>query len=370
MKPHLKHIQDQVVVITGASSGIGLTTARMAAHQGAKVVLAARDQKTLERLRDEIKEAGGTALAIATDVRRLEDVRRLAAATVHEFGSIDTWVNNAGGSIYGRILEVPVEEERQLFETNFWGVVYGSRVAAEHFRTHSGAIINVGSVASDRAVPLQAAYSASKHAVKAYTDALRSELEKEGAAVSVTLIKPTGIDTPFFRHSKNHMSAEPLEPSPLYAPETVARAILYAAQHPTRDILVGGTAPLLSVMGRIMPRLGDKFATSAFFTGQKSKRSPAPEEHQFLEHATGDLKERGYYPDVTVLQRSLYTEAKMRPVLKGLLATSTMLGLAVSMAFSRRNSSSYHIPLSNRAHAKRYSESHLLFNNIRRLLRD
>jgi short-subunit dehydrogenase len=188
LKVHLKKIEDQVIVVTGASSGIGLTVARMAAQRGAAVVLAARDQNMLERLRDEITGAGGKALPVAADVSHFDDVHALAEKTIQYFGRLDTWVNNSGGSIYGQTLDVPVEEERKLFEVNYWGVVYGSRIAAKYLRTHGGALINLGSVASDRAIPLQAAYSASKHAVKAYTDALRSELEKDGAPVSVTLI--------------------------------------------------------------------------------------------------------------------------------------------------------------------------------------
>jgi short-subunit dehydrogenase len=244
-------------------------------------------------------------------------------------------VNNSGGSIYGRILDVPLEEERKLFEVNYWGVVYGSRVAAHHLRIDGGALINLGSVASDRAVPLQAAYSASKHAVKAYTDALRSELEKEGAPVSVTLVKPTGIDTPFFRHAKTYMNAQPVEPSPMYAPETVARAILYAAEHPIRDILVGGMAPLQSAMGRLMPRLGDRFVNATMFKGQKSRRPPSPRDNQFLERSSGDLEQRGNYGDVTVLEHSLYTEAAMRPAVTRIAAIGALFAL-IATAFGVR----------------------------------
>ena len=303
MRIRLKNIEDQVIVITGASSGIGLATARMAAQRGARVAVAAREQETLDRLSDEIKSQGGEALAVAADVTRFDHIKSLAQRTIERFGTFDTWVNNSGGSIYGRILDVPVEEERKLFETNYWGVVYGSRVAAEHLRRRGGALINLGSVASDRAIPLQAASSASKHAVKAYTDALRSELSKEGAPVSVTLIKPTAIDTPFFRHAKTYMNAQPVEPSPMYAPQTVARAILAAAERPLRDVLVGGLAPMQSAIGRIMPRLGDWFVNATMFDGQRSNRLPGPSDNQILEHASGALQERGKYPDVTINER-------------------------------------------------------------------
>ena len=232
MGVQLKKLSEQVIVITGASSGIGLVTARMAARQGARLVLAARSEDALRTLTDEIKAEGGKAVYAVADVGREEDVRRIADAARHHFGGFDTWVNNAGVSIYGRVLDVSMEDHRQLFETNYWGLVHGSRVAAEHLRQRGGAIINVGSSLSDRAIPLQGTYCASKHAVKGYTDALRMELEEEDAPISVTLIKPSAIDTPYKDHAKNYLPVEPENPPPVYAPETVAEAILHSATHP------------------------------------------------------------------------------------------------------------------------------------------
>jgi short-subunit dehydrogenase len=166
MSVQLKGLAEQVMVITGASSGIGLVTARMAAQRGARLVLAARSEDALRRLADEIQAEGGEAVTVVADVGREEDVRRIGEAAVEYFGGFDTWVNNAGVSIYGRVLEVSTEDHRKLFETNYWGVVHGSYVAAEHLRTRGGAIITVGSSLSDRAIPLQGTYCASKHAVK------------------------------------------------------------------------------------------------------------------------------------------------------------------------------------------------------------
>src|ERR687884_580384 len=234
MDVKLKRLSEQVLVITGASSGIGLVTAREAARRGAKLVLAARAEDALRQLCEEINSAGGEAVYVVADVGREEDVRRVAEQALARFGRVDTWVNNAGVSIYGRILDTPFEDMRRLYETNFWGVVYGSVVAAEVLRQRGGALINVGSVVSDRAIPVQGVYSSSKHAVKGFTDALRMELEAEGAPVSVTLIKPGAIDTPYPEHAKNYMEREPALPPPVYAPEVVAEAILYCAENPER----------------------------------------------------------------------------------------------------------------------------------------
>ena len=223
MALRLKKLNEQVMVITGASSGIGLVTARMAAKRGARLILSSRSEEELQELTEEIKANGGQAMAVRVDVGEPEDVRRLAQAAQEQFGGFDTWVNNAGVSIYGKLLEVSIEDMRRVFETNFWGLVYGSLEAARQLNERGGAIINIGSTLSDRAIPMQGIYSASKHAVKGFTDALRMELESEGAPISVSLVKPGAIDTPYTEHAKNYMPVEPKNPPPLYAPETVAR---------------------------------------------------------------------------------------------------------------------------------------------------
>jgi len=335
MKPKLKKLSDQVIVITGATSGIGLATARLAARQGVRLVLAARNEDALRKLEAEIVAAGGQAVAVPADVRKREDVQRIADTAIQRFGDFDTWVNDAGGSIFGLIRDVPVEEERKLFDVNYWGVVYGSRIAADYLRSNGGAIINLGSVASDSGIPLQSAYSASKHAVKAFTDTLRMELEREGAPISVTLIKPTAIDTPFFRHAKTYMGAQPVEPSPMYAPDSAARAILYAARHPVRDLLVGDLAPLQSWMGRVLPRLTDRFVRATLFEGQKSARKPQPGENRVFEGPSSELHERGNYEGVHVMQTSVYTRAATHPRIAGALAAGLLAGVA-ALVIGRR----------------------------------
>jgi short-subunit dehydrogenase len=335
MKLKLRKLSDQVIVITGATSGIGLATARAAAREGAKLVLAARSEDALRKLEAEMASVGAQAIAVPADVRKREDVQRIADTAIQRFGDFDTWVNDAGGSIFGLIRDVPVDEERKLFEVNYWGVVYGSRIAADYLRSRGGAIINLGSVASDRGIPLQAAYSASKHAVKAFTDTLRVELEKEGAPISVTLIKPTAIDTPFFRHAKSYMGAQPVEPSPMYSPDSVARAILYAAEHPVRDLLVGDLAPLQSWMGRMVPRLGDRFVKATLFEGQKSGRKPQPGENRVFEGPSSELRERGNYDGVHVMETSIYTRAATHPRVTGALAAGLLAGVA-ALVIGRR----------------------------------
>jgi short-subunit dehydrogenase len=258
MNVQLKKIQDQVIVITGASSGIGLATAKLAAAKGARVVLCARHLNELETICRDIGNAGGRAIAVQCDVSRPEDIDNVVLRASTEFGGFDTWVNNAGYSIYGKLWEVPIAEKRRLFDVNFWGVVYGCRSALKLLKNRGGAIINIGSVLSERAVPIQGIYAASKHAVKAYTDSLRMEIETEGYPVSVTLIKPGAIDTPYPEHAVNHMQHQPVHTPPVYAPEVVARAIIECAQNSKRDVHVGGSAKLYTTLESLMPRALDK----------------------------------------------------------------------------------------------------------------
>lgn len=332
MKPKLKKLKDQVVVITGASSGIGLTTARMAAQQGARLVLAARNEDALEQLVDEIHAHGGEAVHVECDVGREDDLRRVAQAAIERFGGFDTWVNNAGVSIYGRILEVPPEDMHRVIDTNFWGAVYGSRIAADFLREHGGALINIGSTLSDRAIPLQGIYCASKHALKGFTDSLRMELEEEGAPVSVTLIKPAAIDTPYTEHAKNYLDSAPKNPPPVYAPEVVADAILYCAEHPERDVFAGAGGKMMSASGHYAPRLTDKVMEKFMFSAQHSDKPPRDRDDNALFKPGRGLRQRGDY-EGHVAETSVYTKASLHPLLTGIAAAG--LALAVGAMWSR-----------------------------------
>jgi len=257
----LKPLDQQVVVITGPSSGIGLATAAVAAARGAKVVLASRSEGVLKELVQEIIAAGGEAVEVVADVGKREDMERVARKAIERFGRIDTWINNAGNSIYGRLQDVMEEDNRKLFDTNFWGVVNGSLAALPHLRQQGGALINVGSEVSDAVVPLQGMYSASKHAVKGFTDALRVELLEEKAPVSVTLIQPTAVNTPFPEHARNYMAKEPKLPTPMIDPRQVAEAILGAATKAVRDVQVGMMSKINTASFKFMPKIADWMAT-------------------------------------------------------------------------------------------------------------
>lgn len=219
---------------------------------------------------------------------------------------------------------------RRLFETNFWGVVHGSLVAIEHLKGNGGALINLGSVLSERAILLQGIYSASKHAVKGFTEALRMELEADGAPISVTLIKPSAIDTPYARHAKNFMDAEATVPPPVYSPETVARAILHCAEHSERDVFVGSGSKGIAMLGHYAPRLTDKIMEKMFIGQQRGDQPAGPLEQNGLDRPSGHLEERGGYAG-HVWGISFYTEAVLHPVRTG--AAFAGAGLAAVAAW-------------------------------------
>ena len=272
----LKPLDEQVMVITGASSGIGLATALLAAESGVKLVLAARSENTLNEVAQHVRDEGGEAIAVAADVGNREDLERVAQEAIDRFGRIDTWVNDAGVSLYSRILESSDEDNRRLFDTNFWGVVYGAQVAIPHLRRSNGALINLGSEVSEAVIPLQGMYSASKHAVKGFNDALRVELLHDEVPVSVTLIQPGATDTPFPQHARNYMEREPSLPSPQIEPQKVADAILKAA------IKVSGEAKLNVLMAKFAPKLADKIGTKQMERQEYAEppRNPAGALHE------------------------------------------------------------------------------------------
>ncbi len=326
MPVKLKPVSEQVIVITGASSGIGLATAKLAAERGAKVVLNARTREALAQAVDEIKYAGGEAVFVEADVSKAEDFDKIAAVAIDRFGRIDTWVNNAGVGIWGMIEEVDETDMRQLFETNFWGVVHGSQTAIKYLRDKGGAIINVGSVTSDRAFPVQGIYSASKHAVKGFTDALRMELAHEGAPISVTLIKPASIGTPMPQHVKDLHAEEPNFPPPVYAPEEVARTILHAAEYPVRDAYIGSGARTLGLLAGIAPRFLDWVSAKFLVPAQFGTKEATGTDN--LHQGQSEAKVRGDHQGSTI-RPSLYTKAARHPAMTLTAAGAAAAGVGL-----------------------------------------
>jgi NAD(P)-dependent dehydrogenase (short-subunit alcohol dehydrogenase family) len=339
---HLKPLSRQTIVITGATSGIGLATARMAAEQGAAVMLSARNEDALRRLTEEIRNRGGQAEFQAADVSDVAQVDAVAAKAVEAFGGFDAWVNNAGAFIYGRMEDVSLVDQRRLFDVTYWSVVHGTLAAARHLRHRGGAIVNVGSVLGDRAIALQGPYCAAKGAVKNATDAFRMEFEGEGLPISVTLIKPGPMDTPFMEHARNAMGTRGTRnPPPSYHPRVAARAILHACETPVRDLYVGTAGWLTSLGGALAPRLTD-YAMEALAKPTQTSSDPGrAERRDNLYEPREDLSERSSLAGPRPRGRSLLLDAQMNPgksaaVLAGCLAVALGAAMAVTRTSTPR----------------------------------
>jgi short-subunit dehydrogenase len=331
MSVRLKPLHEQVIVLTGATSGIGLVTARMASKRGARLVLAARNEQALRSTVQELEACGGEAIYVVADVGVEAEVRRVSDKAIAHFGGYDTWINDAAVSIFGRVEEVSIEDQRRLFDTNYWGVVYGSRIACEHLRKRGGKLINIGSVVSERAIPIQSIYSASKAAVLNFTDALRMELMTDGALVSVTLIKPAPIDTPYLQHAANYLNVKPANPPPVYAPDVVAEEILFAAESDIRDSTVGGMGgKMVTVLGNLFPALTDRIMARVMPSLQSTDEpEPVPRKGS-LYAPTEDGKERFGYG--TTLEHSLYNRAMRN---KAITAAAILSAAGVAYGLTR-----------------------------------
>tara|TARA_R110002124_G_scaffold17204_5_gene72275 strand:- start:2294 stop:3703 length:1410 start_codon:yes stop_codon:yes gene_type:complete len=336
-KPTLKPLDQQAVVITGATSGLGLATARRAAKAGACVFLIARSEADLKALCESLQGDGSRCAYAVADVADFEALSAAADKCRRLFGGFDTWVNNAGVSIFGPIRETTLEDQRRLFETNYWGVVNGSMVAADHLRTRpgGGVIINVGSILSDAPMPVQGVYSASKHAVKGFTNAFRMELMREQAPVIVSLVKPAAIDTPYSRHARNLTGQAVQNPQPVYATHVVADTILYCATHPVREITVGGGGRLIAAFYSAVPGLAEPlFARFAPSLMRDRSSAYQPYEDGLHESADDGLEEKVHYP--MVRQFSVLAEVRKHPgITTAVVAVLAGVGLATLLLNQR-----------------------------------
>jgi NAD(P)-dependent dehydrogenase (short-subunit alcohol dehydrogenase family) len=331
MMMRLKPVEEQVVVVMGASSGIGRETALRFAERGARVVVSARGKEGLDSLAEEIRREDGEATPVVADTSEYEQVKAVADRAVEEYGRLDSWVHLAAVGLFATFEQTTPEEFERVIDVNLMGQVYGAMAALPHLkRVGRGALIHISSVEAKRSFPFHSAYGASKHGIDGFLEALRVELKHEGWPISVTQVMPGTINTPFFDKGRSKLGVKPVGVPPIYEPETVANIILYAAENPARDLVSGGAAQALIVNQRLSPRVLDAIlATRAGFSPQKTEepRSEDDPDNLYAPIQGHDTTRNGF----RALSRSLYNWLQRHPTLRRGAAVGTTLWLLAAL---------------------------------------
>ena len=289
--------KETVVVITGASGGVGRATARLLTERGGSISLLARGREGLGGARRDVEERGGRALVLPTDVSRAERVEAAAEATERELGPIDVWINNAMVSVYSPFSEMTPDEFKHVVEVTFLGNVYGTRSALKRMRPRDrGVVIQVGSALAFRSIPLQSAYCASKHAINGFTESVRSELIHDGSHVRISSVHMPALNTTQFTWTKNKMDRKVRPAGRIYQPEVAADAILFAIEHARRAIKVGYTTIEATLGEKVIPGLLDRHLAHTAWEGALLPEAKDPEQRDnFWQPVGSDLGAHGHF---------------------------------------------------------------------------
>jgi NAD(P)-dependent dehydrogenase (short-subunit alcohol dehydrogenase family) len=327
IKVQFKPVGEQVVVLMGASSGIGRETAVRFARKGAKVVASARGEEGLDSLVQEIRDEGGEAIAVPADTSEFEQVKAVADRAVQEYGRLDTWVHLAAVGLFATFEQTTPEEFARVIDVNLMGQVYGAMAALPHLKREGrGALIHISSVEAKRSFPFHSAYGASKHGIDGFLEALRVELRHEGWPIGVTQVMPATINTPFFDKGRTKLGVKPVGVPPIYEPQIVANMILYAGENPARDLVSGGAAQALILNQRLSPRILDAILTTRVgFSPQKTEepRSEDDPDNLYAPINGHDTAKNGF----RALSRSLYNWLQIHPKVRRGAAAGTALVL-------------------------------------------
>src|SRR3954470_2130099 len=293
-----KPISEQVVVVTGASSGLGRAVARLAGERGAKVVVTARNAEALDNCVGEIERAGSEALAVPGDVTDRAAVERVIEAAVERFGRIDTYVANAIVTVYAEAERLEEDELRRVFDVNFFGVVYGYWAVLPHLRASRGTFLHVSSALAYRGIPLQAAYCSSKSGLRAFFESARVEEQKVGSGVAISLVLPGAINPPQFDRDRQKIGSQPQPVPPIYQPEPFAEATLHCAEYPVRELPISWGAQKLLWGQKLAPRAGDWLLRRNGWKGQHTDElKPVDSPDILFDTLPGDPGAHGRFDD-------------------------------------------------------------------------
>lgn len=330
------NLKDKVVVITGASAGVGRATARLFAQHGAHLGLLARGVDGLEAARKEVEAIGSRALALSVDVANAEAVESAAGQVETQLGPIDIWINNAMASVFSPIKEMTSEEFKRVTDVTYLGYVYGTLSALRRMMPRDkGVIVHVGSALAYRGIPLQSAYCAAKHAVQGFTESLRSELIHDGSRVRVTMVHLPAINTPQFSWVKTRLPRKPQPVPPIFQPEVAAEAILFAATHERRELWLGFPTVKTIIGNRLAPGYVDRYLADNLYEAQQYDGFVDPDrQHNLWEPVPGDHGAHGDFDErATDFSSQFWLTKHTRSLSAAGLAG---LALAALIAFRRR----------------------------------
>jgi NAD(P)-dependent dehydrogenase (short-subunit alcohol dehydrogenase family) len=322
-----KPLSQQVVVVAGGSYGLGRAIARAAADRGAKVVVGARTREALDAAVGEVEAAGSEGLAVEVDVARREDVERLVSESVERFGRVDSYVANAMVTVYAEAHRLADDELRRVFDVNFFGGVYGFWAALPELRKSRGTFVQIASALSYRAIPLQAAYCASKHALRAFFESARVEQEKERSGVDICVILPGAINTPQFDRARQKIGLQPQPVPPIYQPEPFAEAVVRCCERPTRELPVGWGSQKALWGQKLSPRTGDLVLLRTGWKAQHTQElKPQDSPDNLFEPMPGDPGAHGRFDD-QARESTAWTWIRLHRALLGAGAGLATMGL-------------------------------------------
>lgn len=330
-------IKGPVVVITGATAGVGRATAHRFARAGAKLALIARDQQALEAVSQEVESLGGRALAVATDVADAEAVFAAAQRIEDELGPIEIWINDAMLTVFSPLSEMTPEEFRRVTEVTYLGYVHGTMAALRHMRgRNKGTIIQVGSALAYRGIPLQAAYCGAKHAIRGFTDSVRCELIHEGSNIGLTMVQLPAVNTPQFDWARTHLPHEPRPVPPVVQPEAIARGIYEAARKGGREYWLGFSTIKVIFGNMLMPSFLDRYlARNAFGAQETGKPVTAHRKDNLASPVHALHRTRGSFGDEAASRTTMVSGSDARLAAAGLGVAAVLAGLGLAAMLGR-----------------------------------